>query len=501
MMQRQLPTVAVALFVKNEFSDIKGWISWYFALGVKTLFIFDDHSTDGTWDILQAAAKCYDIRLYRTDPVNQPSFYWRQRDSFLQALAECRGKYDWLGFLDGDEYVYIKHFDSLPEFFYRFDHADAVAFSWRIYGHSNQILRPRKTAVEAYLQHSTPELGDNHLIKSFVRPDKMGTTYHSPHWFDDISIDRYVRPHGGKVKWGGPDQEIDWSDAFVMHYICRSMDHFIQRVKKRPDNHTYWKRFDHSSMKDEEPLRFIPKVYEVMEPIHREMLKSAILKIRNLTYVDKNTPREYSTVNSSNEMEIPSVVRVRTYFETFLYCDPTGHVIHATEEHANAQGWIPMMGLMYPSTPDLIVMHAKDNASKFLRLQSSPFVYERLIFRLAEVKEGKKALLSLSGNLHFYTCFLPTDGRRGLISADRLEAKDYETVNVDFWYSGDQFQEKPLPFIINNATTVDDIIKWVSTAEEVPSGEQFLRVLHAVPSSVRDYISEYIAPGLLWPFL
>lgn len=52
-MAENLPSVALALFVKDEFSDIAGWVAWHAALGVKTFFIFDDHSSDGTWEILQ----------------------------------------------------------------------------------------------------------------------------------------------------------------------------------------------------------------------------------------------------------------------------------------------------------------------------------------------------------------------------------------------------------------------------------------------------------------
>ncbi|CAK7193411.1 hypothetical protein COMNV_01626 [Commensalibacter sp. Nvir] len=281
-MEKSLPTVAVALFVRNEFSDISGWISWYFALGVKTLFIFDDHSTDGTWEILQAATKCYDIRLFRTDPIQESWFYLRQRDSFLKAVELCKGYYDWLAFLDADEYLYLKHFDTLPEFLDQFKDADAVAFNWRIYGHGHTVLRPKKAVVESFLRHSLPTFGANELIKSFFRPENHTGKYITPHWIEDIDPNRYFKPNNTKVTRIGSSQDVDWSDAFVMHYICRSMEHFTQRVKVRPDTSGCWGGYNTIDLEDKEPLRLMPKVNEIMASIYEQQFKDAIDLIRGV---------------------------------------------------------------------------------------------------------------------------------------------------------------------------------------------------------------------------
>ncbi|NHN90354.1 glycosyltransferase family 2 protein, partial [Acetobacter sicerae] len=254
-----LPSVAIALYVKNEFSDIAGWISWHFALGVKTLFIFDDHSTDGTWEIIQAAAKCYDIRFTRTSPELEADFTKRQRDAFFMAARECKGKYDWLGCLDGDEYVYLRHSDSLPDFLSKFNHADAIGFSWKIYGSSDRVLRPRIPAPQAFTRHSTKELNDNVLIKSFFRPDKLGEVWYNPHFFD-IPKGRYVRPDGSFMREERAEQPIEWDDAYILHFITRSMAQYIERIRRRVqsdlcDSQVNWAHFNRNDIEDLEPLR------------------------------------------------------------------------------------------------------------------------------------------------------------------------------------------------------------------------------------------------------
>lgn len=494
-MERKLPTVAIALFVKNEFSDIKGWIAWHFALGVKTLFIFDDHSSDGTWEILQAAAQCYDIRLFRTDPITQPNFYWRQKDSFLQAVEETRDKYDWLGFLDGDEYLYIKHFDSAPEFFYRFDHADAVAFSWRIYGHDSVTLRSRFTTVEAFLKHSTPEFGPNRLIKSFVRPEKIKGDYRTPHWFDDIDATRYVRPHGGKVPHIGPEQSVDWSDAFIMHYICRSMEHFIERVKKRPDTASYWHGYNPIELTDREPLNVIPKLSEYLVNINKSMLSSAITKLKSLPFTKNN-------MDIVRSKEIPSVFRVKTHWNTYLYCDVATHtVIHATEENAEKNSFLPIIGLIYPSMPKMIVLQVQGHNVPFLKTMLEPVVDNKLIYRVDHIADERSALFKFSGDLGVYACFLPVGATYGNIEVNRLVANDHENITLEYLNDAVEYERDAINFHVSTSTTANDVIEWLANTQENPSSDQFLSVLYSLSPSVRNYISQYLVPGLLWPFI
>ena len=41
--------------------------------------------------------------------------------------------------------------------------------------------------------------------------------------------------------------EPDWSVARLMHYQCRSMEHFLERLRKRPDvriHENLWRGFD-----------------------------------------------------------------------------------------------------------------------------------------------------------------------------------------------------------------------------------------------------------------
>jgi hypothetical protein len=73
--------------------------------------------------------------------------------------------------------------------------------------------------------------------------------------------------NGTKAKWSSTlgiiEDEPDWRVAKIMHYQCRSMEHFIERMKKRPKLATVpaiWEAYDIKQVQDLSPLRYVEKV-------------------------------------------------------------------------------------------------------------------------------------------------------------------------------------------------------------------------------------------------
>lgn len=487
-MSKILPTIAIATFLKNEYSDIPGWICWHFALGVKTLFIYDDHSNDGTWEILQAASKIFDVKIFQTNINAQPDFYLRQRDCFMAVAAACKGKYDWVGFLDGDEYIYIKNEENLPEFFGKFAHADGVAFSWRIHGSSNRVVRPKITTVEAFPAHSTSELGDNCLVKSFVRPEKMGTNYHTPHWFD-VPTERYVRPNGHPVANQSPCQTIDWSDAFVMHYICRSMEHYVQRIKRRlnadlSDSQGYWNHFNRNDAEDIEPFRFLHKTKLLLSKLHDEMIKKFIEKIYWEHKAEKT--KIYKNILL---LEEGGLFEIKTFFGTKFYISrETNEIIHATEEDALFHKYIPVRGVIYPSTPHLITLYAHTEGKEGFFINGDSRVLNKYIYEIVEEKGNESYLRNPQNNL-----FIASLPNQGFVESNRNQASDWEKVSFIrvLNASGNEKEEK-----VPERKSVPALLDWVQTDLTVGG---FLRMYYSMDRTERNKVEKW-CPGLVWAF-
>ena len=257
---------AVVLVVKDEANDIASWLAWYQIHGFDTCIVFDDQSTDGTWEILERASATQDIRLSRTLGARDIFFDLRQQMSYRMVLQRYVDEFEWIAFFDADEYISFADGIDLQGFLDRFDDADGIAVNWCNYGSSNHALRPKLVPIEAYTWHGDAQQPINRHVKSFVRPGKVGPRWLNMHAFD-IEAHRYLDASHKQITWGRQrgilDSPPDWSVAKLMHFQCRSMEDFLERLRKRPDlphSSDLWRGYDINQVEDRAPLRLLPKL-------------------------------------------------------------------------------------------------------------------------------------------------------------------------------------------------------------------------------------------------
>lgn len=250
---------AVVLVVKNELSLVKHWINWYKYLEFDSIIIFDDSSTDGTKEFLLSMNNADEIILEETVGSLSDWYYERQQRCYKYIIKKYRYKYEWLAFLDVDEFLYLNKDTKINDFLERFANADGIAVNWCAYGSSGHVLRPSVSPVVAYTWHALPSRAVNRHVKSIVRPNKLGTNWYNVHAFD-VDKTKYFLPNGDLVTWsdtiGIISHDPDWSVAKIMHYQCRSMEDFVERAKKRPEidiSSDTWQQTDYHDVQDTDP--------------------------------------------------------------------------------------------------------------------------------------------------------------------------------------------------------------------------------------------------------
>ncbi len=260
--------VAACLFVRNEVSDIDCWLAWYHLLGFDACIVYDDYSTDGTWERIEAAARVQDIRLFRAVGDRSTTHQPRQNSCYLLAIEQFRDEFDWIGFFDSDEYLRLMDSSSIKEFLGRFPAGGAVSINWCCYGSSGHALKPDSLPIEAYTWHSTNALPINRHVKTILHLASWQGKYINQHCFD-VPAEKSVDPSGTPIRWsstpGITESPPDWSVAKVMHYQCRSMEHFINRLKrapKLPRTTRTWNVYDTNDIEDTGPLLFAPALKE-----------------------------------------------------------------------------------------------------------------------------------------------------------------------------------------------------------------------------------------------
>lgn len=278
---------AVVLVVKDEAADILAWLAWYHELGFDACIVYDDDSTDGTWEILQQAATVQDIRLARTLGPKPGRYEIRQEICYRAALTAFRDEFHWLAFFDADEFLALYDDRNIHDFLARFADADAVAVNWCNYGSDGHLLKPKLPAFEAYTWHGDEHQRINRHVKSIVRPDQVRPTWRNVHCFD-VPAERYLLSNGARAIWsetpGITEEAPDWRVAKLMHYQCRSMEHFIERLKKRPELAAVpgiWQALDVRDAQDERPLRLGPAVRARMAALQPS---SVLGVVKNLVF-------------------------------------------------------------------------------------------------------------------------------------------------------------------------------------------------------------------------
>ena len=421
--------IAVVLFVKDEVLDLSSWLAWYFLIGVDTIFVYDDHSTDGSWDVINAAARCSDVRPVRTDLTVRP-FTARQRVAYLDAIQRYRNDFEWIGFFDADEFLQIENGVSLPDFLARFPTAGAVAISWCIYGSNGHLLKPTTTAIEAFTRHSLPSFGHNRSVKSFVRGSFVKLNWRDPHTFD-VGEQPYLDANGRPVRWGGPGalaHEPDWSAAKLMHFIPRSMEHFIERIRRRSDlrglTNEYWNVFNKNDVEDRAPLKKLPELFELMFNIEERQMAAFCQEVaaRYQSGLNLDLPSEVLDANLKTFL-------VETSFSTILSVDSQNNVIHVDRDQISTGRYEPLYAASL-STPNGFVLLLDKTAKTPLHIPHDPRISTVLPF----LKTSKAADERLALKHPYLERFLTACPREaagiGRTSFDRYHAKEWETFRL-----------------------------------------------------------------------
>ena len=425
--------VAVVVFVKNEYPDFCSWLAWHFAIGVNTIIVYDDHSTDGTWEAAVAASLCLDVRPYRTDLDIQP-FTARQRDVYLSAVKNLRDEFDWIGFIDADEFLHLRHGVDVRSFLSRFPDAAAIAFSWCIYGSNGWLLKPAANTVQAFTRHSLPSFGHNRSVKSFVRPNHVIDRWRDPHTFEVGDLP-YVDPQGQPMQWGGPGaigHEPDWSTAKLMHYIPRSMEHFVERIRRRSDlqgvTNEYWNVFNKNDVQDLEPLEKMPELDRYLFKINNEIMRVFCQNL--LTFAHGKVDLLDGPGVQDNAL---AYSLIKTHFGSVLALDQKNCLVHLPQHQVDELGYRLVYAISTSSSSAILFLVAP-HADGPLRIPMDYRVSDILPYLCQTDAAVGTMTLRIPRSRHLLSALPPEASGAGRTSADRWHAKDWEqftTLAVD----------------------------------------------------------------------
>jgi hypothetical protein len=215
--------VALCCRIRDEARYLREFVEYYLAAGVSHFFFYEKLSRDDFRSVLEPYIGRGVVTL-REDWPHVPVSPSAEQNCALN----CTGRFEWIGFIDADEFVVIRDGRSIGEFLAGFPDDPAVALHWYMYGSNGHRSRPAEPVIAAYTRR---EPGPNRHVKCFVRPERLARYRNSHSWYYR-GMASAVNEAGRKVR-GSFALPATASEAWINHYHHKSDQDYFEKAARK----------------------------------------------------------------------------------------------------------------------------------------------------------------------------------------------------------------------------------------------------------------------------
>ncbi|MEO1532466.1 MAG: glycosyltransferase family 2 protein [Pseudomonadota bacterium] len=263
--------IAIAAIFKDEAPYLEEWIEFHALLGVRAFFLYDNGSTDGSAELLDAGG--FSAAVTRLPWWSFDGMQSTQNFAHAHMLANFAADFRWVAFIDVDEFLMPADGDDLGATLGRFEHLPCVSLPWICFGPNGHKTRPEGLVIESYTERAAlphdPRQFSLLRYKSIVDPaavTRAGTHHFGLEGRGNVFINEAgeaASPEDARRE-GFPRAE----HLRLHHYFTRSEAELEAKLDKgrvskngEIDRSTYPRRmaqFALSAHRDETALRFAP---------------------------------------------------------------------------------------------------------------------------------------------------------------------------------------------------------------------------------------------------
>jgi O-antigen biosynthesis protein len=223
-----MSTIAVCAAFKDERADLVEWVAYHRAIGVTHFVLYDNESSDGGASALLASSfKNYVTVIPMTGrPVQQPAF-----KHFIDFYAR---RWDWVAFIDIDEFIHPIDTDSLRDLLSRYDEFSAVLLHWLTFGPNGHEKRPNGLVINNYTQRLPKRDAVNRHVKSLVRTADLAGVLVTAHVFETTGP--VCNSRAEPVSREPIQQSVCHDVICINHYYTKSREDWELKLRRgRPD--------------------------------------------------------------------------------------------------------------------------------------------------------------------------------------------------------------------------------------------------------------------------
>jgi hypothetical protein len=217
--------ICVVAILKDEAAFLDEWLVYHKQLGINHFFLYDDDPALPLKHILTA----HRDYVTTTDWHGTDRHYQglnSQTKAYTHALEHFIKAYEWVIFLDGDEFIVLPGWnDNITCFLDDFSEATAISLNWHVFGHNGYYTDP-VGLITSSLTRRMAEPSTN--IKTFTRTNAI-FKINSPHYCD-LMFGRRLDANQQRFTKGLYAGKTD--RAYINHYQCRSFERWMARVER-----------------------------------------------------------------------------------------------------------------------------------------------------------------------------------------------------------------------------------------------------------------------------
>jgi len=243
---------ALCIMSKNQHDYLLENINYHRKVGFQHFYIYDNNSNP------EINIRGNDVTIIKWDDSDN--------GSQVRAYQDCIKRtqdWEWVGFIDTDEYIVLKKHNDIKDFLKGYDTFGGIGIQWKCFGSSGHIKK-QKNIIQNYIHAS--ETGDDRHIKSIIKPKHTLKPEGNPHAFTYKNGKYCVNEN--KKRISGPFNEpYTYNFIQLNHYVTLSRDDFEDKRKRGGGNmrnsnkltEDFWNRFQNGK-RNTDILEFLKRI-------------------------------------------------------------------------------------------------------------------------------------------------------------------------------------------------------------------------------------------------
>lgn len=201
--------VALVCIAKNEDNYIKEWVEYHTKLGFDHICIYQND-----W---RCSVQLDNTTIMDFDGPN------RQTEAYNNFLRYWHNDYDWVAFLDVDEFLVLKKHSNVKDFIQDYQQHDVIGINWVLFGDNGLTFDGNYNVLSRFTKR---QIGVVPLVKciSRVKPNIS--------WALHNAVNVNAIDTNYKIFAGCSNENGDDSIAQINHYFCKTWDEWSAKKNR-----------------------------------------------------------------------------------------------------------------------------------------------------------------------------------------------------------------------------------------------------------------------------